>query len=105
MTVFDKAITDFSVLAPLKGFSAKNSPTGGFISPSSAGRRSSLLGGSGTPLGGTPNRLGGIKKEGGIKVNDRDHYIKCTEKCMTPSEDHKKKHHFPLYIETTINTF
>ena len=98
MTVFDKAITDFSVLAPLKGFSAKNSPTGGFISPSSAGRRSSLLGGSGTPLGGTPNRLGGIKKEGGIKVNDRDHYIKCTEKCIRPQVKITRKNIIFPYI-------
>ena len=52
----------------MKGFSAKNSPTGGFISPSSGGRRPNLLSGSGTPLGGTPNRMGGLKKEGGIKV-------------------------------------
>ena len=52
----------------MKGFSAKNSPTGGFISPNAAGRRTSLLTPAGTPLGGTPNRMGSLKKEGGIKV-------------------------------------
>ena len=62
----------------MRGFSAKNSPTGGFISPSATGRRSSLLSGSGTPLGGTPNRMSSLKKEGGIKVMF-SYYYESTE--------------------------
>lgn len=53
--------------APMKGLSGKSS--GGFLSPNSMGRRSSLLGGSGTSIGGTPNRMNNLKKEGGIKVS------------------------------------
>ncbi|WAR20855.1 NELFA-like protein [Mya arenaria] len=55
---------------PLKGFSAKNSPSGGFLSPNPVGRRTSLLGSAGTSIGGTPNRLSNLKKEGGIKLLD-----------------------------------
>lgn len=61
---------DFNLyfLAPLRGLSARNSPAGGFLSPNSVGRRSNILGGTGSSIGGTPNRLNSLKKEGGIKV-------------------------------------
>jgi len=63
------SLLSFFPTAPLKGLSSKlSSAGGGFLSPSPGARRASLLGSVGTSIGGTPNRMSHLKKEGGIKV-------------------------------------
>ncbi|KAL4231717.1 hypothetical protein ACF0H5_009293 [Mactra antiquata] len=70
---------------PIKGISAKNNTSGGFLSPNSIGRKSNLLGGSGTSIGGTPNRMNSLKKEGGIKL------LEIGEQPLGPKEAKRRK--------------
>ncbi|XP_052227366.1 negative elongation factor A-like [Dreissena polymorpha] len=67
---FAKKMEDDS--SPITGMPGKNSGSGGFLSPNPVGRRTSLLGSTSTSIGGTPNRMNQLKKEGGIKLLEMD---------------------------------